>query len=329
MGKLSRIRLLVFLLLALGLSNWPGGASGAETVEGTYDSNFGNLTLKLEGNKVIGTYPHDAGKIEGFMDGSKIVGRWSEAPTYKPPHDAGDFEFYFPADRKSFAGKWRYGFGGKEWSGDWHGIKTFAAAIERITGDWDTSFGKMTLKQAGNKIEGAYTNKNGKIDGIVTGNIIKGGWSQAPSYKPPKEAGEFMFVLSEDRKSFSGKYRFGFGGSAWTGNWTGSKSSGAGYEIVEGVYDTNYGKISIKLTIKQSGNKITGNYNHDNGRIEGTVEGKEIRGRWLEAPSYKPPKDAGEFRFSFSDDKKSFTGKWHYGFEEGQWREDWNGKKVE
>lgn len=318
----------LFLFLALGLANSPKTASGESTIEGTYDSNFGNMTLTIKGNKVAGSYTHDGGKIEGMMDGNKIVGRWSEAPTYKPPHDAGEFEFIFPADKKSFAGKWRYGYGGKEWSGDWHGAKTLADALARITGDWDTTLGKMTLKQVGNKIEGAYAQKNGKIDGIVTGNIIKGGWSQAPSYKPPNDAGEFMFVLSEDRESFAGKYRLGFGGSSWTGNWTGTKSSGAGYEMVEGVYETYYGKVPIRLTIKQSGSKISGNYDHHNGRIEGTVEGREIRGRWLEAPSYKPPKDAGVFRFIFSPDKQSFTGKWHYGFEEGEWREDWNGKKA-
>jgi len=331
MNKAGPVKSLAFLILAMVLGGLPGLASGEDTIAGTYDTNFGNLTLKIDGNKVTGTYPHDAGKIEGVFQGNKVVGKWSEAPTYKPPHDAGDFEYYFPQDKKSFAGKWRYGFGGKEWGGDWHGTRVLADAIERITGDWDSSLGKMTLKQTGNKIVGNYSDKNnsGRIDGIVQGNIIKGGWSQAPSYKPPKEAGEFMFVVSEDRKSFAGKYRSGFGGSSWTGSWTGTKSIGGGYEMVDGVYDTFYGKVPIKLTIKQSGNKVTGNYDHHNGRIEGSVEGREIRGRWLEAPTYKPPKDAGEFRFTFSEDRKSFTGKWHYGFEEGKWRDDWNGKKAQ
>jgi len=303
-------------------------AGDAPNPEGTYETNFGALTLKLNGNKVSGTYPHDAGRIEGTWEGSRMVGRWSEAPTYKPPHDAGDFVFAFPKDFKSFAGKWRYGFGGKEWSGDWHGTRTASALEEMVSGDWNTSFGKLSLKQTANKITGAYTNQNGRIDGMLQGNIIKGTWSQAPSYKPPKDAGDFMFVLSADRDSFSGKYRQGFGGEQWTGNWTGTKASSAGYALVEGEYLTTYGKTNFKLTLKQSGNKITGIYEHDNGRLEGTIEGSEIRGRWYEAPTYKPPKDAGEFRFSFAQDLKSFTGKWHYGFEEKQWRSDWNGKKI-
>jgi hypothetical protein len=322
---------LASIFMALVLGALAGSAWSEESIEGTYDTNFGNLTIKVQGNKLTGSYPHDAGKLEGTIEDNKVVGRWSEAPTYKPPHDGGDFEFLFPPDKKSFAGRWRYGFGGKEWSGDWHGSRVLADAIERITGDWDTSQGKMSLKQTGNKIEGSYAGKDkkGKIDGIVQGNIIKGGWSQAPSFKPPTDAGEFMFVLSEDRKSFAGKFRTGFGGSAWSGNWTGSKMSASGYQMVDGVYDTFYGKLTFKLTIKQSGNKITGNYGHDDGKIEGTVEGREIRGRWMESPTYKPPKDAGLFRFVFSEDLKSFTGKWHYGFEEGDWRADWSGKKVQ
>jgi hypothetical protein len=134
-----------------------------------------------------------------------------------------------------------------------------------------------------------------------------------------------MFMISSERNAFSGRYRFGFGGESWTGNWIGTKLSASGYEIVEGVYETERGKI----TIQQSGNKITGNYERNNGRIEGTVEGREIRGRWMEAPTYTPPKCAGELRFTFSEDKKTFKGKWHQGFEEKEWREDWNGKKVE
>jgi len=297
--------------------------------EGSYETNFGALILKVSGNKVSGSYSHDNGRIEGTWEGNRLVGKWSEAPTYKPPHDAGEFEFVFPKDFKSFAGRWRYGFGGKEWSGDWHGTRTAAAMEEMVSGDWNSSFGMMSLKQSGNKISGTYTNQNGKIDGVLQGNIIKGTWFQAPSYKPPNDAGDFMFVLSADRNSFSGKYRWGFGGEEWAGNWTGTKTGSAGYVMVEGEYLTTYGKETFKLTLKQSGSKITGSYEHDSGRLEGTVEGSEIRGRWYEAPTYKPPKDAGEFRFVFSQDLQSFTGKWHYGFEEKEWRRDWNGKKVQ
>ena len=324
MGMVKRFALLLAVMLCLVFSPRPILAAESP-LAGTYDTNFGALTIKVDGNQVTGTYPHDSGRIEGTLEGNRIVGKWYEAPTYAPPHDAGDFEFVFPSDFKSFAGKWRYGFGGKEWSGDWHGAKTNLIVGASLSGNWDTTFGPMALIQTGNKISATYTTKNGKIEGMIDGNIIKGVWSQAPSYKPPNEAGDFMFVVSADRNSFAGKYRFGFGGTEWTGNWTGTKLSHSGYEIVEGVYDTERGR----LVIKQSGNKITGNYDRSNGRIEGTVEGKEIRGRWMEAPTYKPPKDAGEFKFTFSDDKKSFKGKWHQGFEEKEWKEDWNGKKAQ
>jgi len=318
-------RLIIVVLAAMVLVIIPLRLRAEHPADGVYDTNFGALTLEVRGNKVSGSYPHDAGKIEGVLEGNKLIGKWSEAPSYQPPRDAGEIEFVFPPNFKSFAGRWRYGFGGKEWGGDWHGVKTAAMAEEKVIGDWNTTWGKLTLKQTGARISGAYEKGNGKIDGTIQGNIIRGTWSQPPDYKPPDSAGDFMLVLSVDRNSFSGKYRRGFAEDKWDGNLTGTRSSNAGYEIVEGAYMTERGK----LTIKQSGSKITGSYEQNQGKIEGTVEGREIRGRWMEAPSYKPPKHAGLFRFAFSEDRKSFKGRWHYGLEEKEWRQDWDGKRVE
>jgi hypothetical protein len=43
--------------------------------------------------------------------------------SYKPPKDAGDFEFTLSSDGNSFTGKWRYGFGTGQWKGDWKGTR--------------------------------------------------------------------------------------------------------------------------------------------------------------------------------------------------------------
>jgi hypothetical protein len=91
-----------------------------------------------------------------------------------------------------------------------------------------------------------------------------------------------------------------------------------------GVWKTNFGNI----TVTQEGNDINGTYTHDNGKIEGTMEGKVVKGRWSEAPSYKPPNDAGEFEFVIAEDGNAFQGKWCYGFEGKGWRRGWNGTRI-
>ena len=100
-----------------------GASKSPMNVSGVWTSNFGTLTLVQEGNIVKGYYTHDNGKIVGFLKGNVFVGKWSEAPTYRPRHDAGSVRLIFSDQGQSFKGHWRYGFGGNAWNGDWTGKK--------------------------------------------------------------------------------------------------------------------------------------------------------------------------------------------------------------
>ncbi len=93
-------------------SNWSG----------TWQTPWGKMVIVQNGNSITGTYEHDKGKITGTVNGNKITGNWSEAASYKPPSDAGDFEFVISADGKSFTGRWRYGNNGA-WQTGWDGKK--------------------------------------------------------------------------------------------------------------------------------------------------------------------------------------------------------------
>ncbi|MGB3007210.1 MAG: hypothetical protein WBC06_11915 [Chitinophagaceae bacterium] len=90
--------------------------------------------------------------------------------------------------------------------------------------------------------------------------------------------------------------------------------------IWRGTWQTKWGP----MIITQSGNNITGTYGHDNGKVKGTITGNKLTGTWSEAPTYLPPKDAGEFEFTLSVDGKSFTGRWRYG-NKGEWQIGWDG----
>ena len=95
--------------------------STSGSVTGTWNSSFGDLTLSQNGNTVSGTYTADNGKISGTLNGHTFTGRWSEAPTYSGPNDAGPVKFEFSDNWSSFSGKW--GYEGKSLSGNWAGSK--------------------------------------------------------------------------------------------------------------------------------------------------------------------------------------------------------------
>jgi hypothetical protein len=86
------------------------------------------------------------------------------------------------------------------------------------TGKWDTGqWGEMTLQQNGSSVTGNYEWDSGKITGTVSGNILKGTWSESPTYQPENDAGDFEFTISSNGNSFTGRWRYGSSGD-WDGN---------------------------------------------------------------------------------------------------------------
>jgi hypothetical protein len=91
-----------------------------------------------------------------------------------------------------------------------------------------------------------------------------------------------------------------------------------------GKWNTTWGAMTLAV----KGDRISGNYAHDGGRIEGTVSagGMEAEGHWAEQPTYKGPDDAGAFRLKLASDGRSFSGPWGYG--EGLDRGDWKASRA-
>jgi hypothetical protein len=78
------------------------------------------MHLTQSGSGVTGNYSYDKGKITGSLSGFTLTGKWSEAPTYSAPRDAGDIVFTLSSSCGRFDGKWRYGSNGT-WKEDWWG----------------------------------------------------------------------------------------------------------------------------------------------------------------------------------------------------------------
>lgn len=140
----------------------------------------------------------------------------------------------------------------------------------------------------------------------------------------PTPDGEFRLVFSAGGKTADG------GGVHYIYKWSGVGS--VPEEIAKptfaGRWQTEWG--AIELTIK--GRELKGTYPHDSGRLVGTVslDGMTVTGTWSEAPTFKPPKDSGEFEFKLSEDGKKFKGLYWYGKRDPKVAgKVWDGKKIE
>ena len=70
------------------------------------------------------------------------------------------------------------------------------------------------------------------------------------------------------------------------------------------------------MELQQQDNRVTGSYPAYGGRIEGTVQARELHGHWTEGPR------SGQITFVLAPDGRSFMGR----FETGEW---WTGGRVQ
>lgn len=106
-------------------------------------------------------------------------------------------------------------------------------------------------------------------------------------------------------KDKRGPFRNDDGDCSWSGQWS-----------------SNWGSMEFV----QRGRTVNGGYTHDQGRINGKLYNNKLVGTWSEAPTYSLPNDSGSVEFTMSDNCRSFTGRWRYGFE-GGWSEDWKASR--
>lgn len=92
----------------------------------------------------------------------------------------------------------------------------------------------------------------------------------------------------------------------------------------EGKWNTNWGILEYEV----DGIQTRGKYTHDQGKIEARLssDGKTMEGMWMEAPSYKPPRDGGRVIFKLSEDGNTISGYWWYGQNEGGG--NWTGTRI-
>lgn len=291
---------------------------------GKWNTDFGEMVLKQDGDKLTGTYYGQDGNITGTVSGDTATGTWSESPSFQPPWKAGDFIFTLSGDGTAIKGKWRWGTCG--WDGDIRGTRKDQSVnplppgpVQPVpsgawTGKWDTGHnGLMTLTQTGNSVTGVYEHEGGRITGIVSGNVFTGTWSEAPSYRPPDDAGDMEFTLAADGKSFTGRWRYDSSGN-WYTSWNGSLISQVQTAAVtQGSCDwtgTWTSSWSPEMKLQQSGSQVNGTYIPGGwtytATISGTASGNILSGIWTEKER------SGRFEWTLLADCNSYTGRYNH-----------------
>ena len=91
------------------------------------------------------------------------------------------------------------------------------------TGEWDSRWrgggARLYLEQAGDQVTGTYPLYDGRIVATVKGSKLEGRWIEGA------RGGEFLFVQSEDGRSFTGRFETG---EWWTGNRAASLEDAVG-----------------------------------------------------------------------------------------------------
>ena len=87
----------------------------SQNTSGTYTTDFNEMTITQNGNKVTGTYKHQNGRVEGTLSGHTLTGFWFQ------DNGKGKMIFEFNSDYTAFTGKW--GYNEATPSGKWNGTR--------------------------------------------------------------------------------------------------------------------------------------------------------------------------------------------------------------
>lgn len=90
-----------------------------------------------------------------------------------------------------------------------------------------------------------------------------------------------------------------------------------------GEWDTYFGGgKKTRMTLIQSGDKVSGVYSYQDGKLNGIVTDGVLMGTWVQNRDGK----RGTFKFKMSPDGTTFKGKWRRG-NKGEWEGEWNGER--
>jgi hypothetical protein len=262
---------------------------------------------------VTGSYSPGNGRIfDGVVTDNKLTFKWTQDGGFE-----GTAEFTMEEDGKGFTGS-STALKPKEFTVTWN---TYKPPVTSFAGTWETiTNGKhtvaLTMVQTGTKVTGIYPRGNGKIEGTVSGRVLRFKWESDGG------SGSGRFVMDENANAFSGTYNKGNNPDDVDATWNGKRPAVASDKAPEkvtprpisftGVWKALRGTTSMTLKLLQTGDQVIGQFEGDvaGSRAvsisEGIVVGNTLRFKFKLAPTDRDARGSGELLLA--EDGKSFKG---------------------
>jgi hypothetical protein len=96
-------------------------AASAPKFDGTWDTDHGEMVLKVNGNSVTGTYGPNGGCLEGVIAGNQVRGTWRQVAPCACGMSWGVFTLTLSADGHTFNCEWQYSDEYAPGGGNWYG----------------------------------------------------------------------------------------------------------------------------------------------------------------------------------------------------------------
>ena len=160
-----------------------------------------------------------------------------------------------------------------------------------MTGEWDFTFGKLSLTQRDTDVTGTYQWYGGADAGKVTGVVVPRGGSALPmggsalagldqfqgmwiSDRNPSSQNLLRWELAPDRSSFSGATQDGSTQQQWCGVRSGQPlPAGCGFSGVWELHFASSPGVTGQATLVQTGQTVQGTYVDGKGHSGEIVDG--------------------------------------------------------
>jgi hypothetical protein len=207
MNRLSVAALLFFLPLAsLNAEAQTARQDAKPAIAPEYYTQYGVLSFKSEGGKVVGTYPRQNGKITGKLEGNELKGMWRQSD------GGGSIVITFSPDFSTFEARYNNTGTPGAWATGWSGTRK----PDVKSREYETLWGAMKCDFEGSQVACAYPWFNGKVLGQLKGRAFSGLWLQSDG-----SVGNVRFIFAEDFSSFNGTYNdFNLHPDRWS-EWSG------------------------------------------------------------------------------------------------------------
>jgi len=117
------------------------------------------------------------------------------------------------------------------------------AGTSDFSGEWNTNYGPMRLRQNGYQVEGEYyDNYSGTLWGTVNGNVLDFNWKESAWMR-----GNGKFIMSSDNNAFNGGW--GNKRNPTKNSWTGSRKIVAPAAPTPYVYQTAPQAVTPPATV--------------------------------------------------------------------------------